>query len=324
MARGIWIMSFLLLSSLTAVTMAAGIEMTTVDNPGNAADANGFGSVDYVYHISKYEVTVGQYVEFLNAVAACDTHGLYDDEHMTQIIIRSGGDGKYTYASAEGMANRPITYVSFWDACRFANWLHNGSPTDRGQDLLSTEDGAYFLNGETAPEELVEREEDWRFAIASKNEWYKAAFHDASAKLAASYHAYATGDTISTEMANYGDVLGHTTDVGSYDERSDYYTYDQAGNVLEWNDTLAQDLITKLAEQDLLKRSLSDGSYLASADILGLNKQMPNVAAPSQSNGAWGFRIVSLPEPGSLAVFLASSAAIVARRRRRQSRLVAN
>ena len=46
----------------------------TVGNPGNAADQNyngfgNFGSVPYVYQMGKYDVTVGQYCQFLNAVA---------------------------------------------------------------------------------------------------------------------------------------------------------------------------------------------------------------------------------------------------------------
>ena len=34
--------------------------------------------MDYAYNIGTYEVTTGQYVAFLNAVAATDTYGLYN------------------------------------------------------------------------------------------------------------------------------------------------------------------------------------------------------------------------------------------------------
>ena len=50
------------------------LDMVTVGNPGNAGyvhrTAGTFGSVDHVYQIGKYEVTTGQYREFLNAKAA--------------------------------------------------------------------------------------------------------------------------------------------------------------------------------------------------------------------------------------------------------------
>ena len=65
------------------------IETVTVGNPGNDGELSGSGAdgygadricgaVDYVYNIGKFEVTAGQYTEFLNAVAATDTYGLYN------------------------------------------------------------------------------------------------------------------------------------------------------------------------------------------------------------------------------------------------------
>ncbi len=61
------------------------IETVPVGNLGNPDDVHGagYGGVDYAYRIGKYEVTAGQYVEFLNAVATpVDTYGLYDDGIM--------------------------------------------------------------------------------------------------------------------------------------------------------------------------------------------------------------------------------------------------
>ena len=61
------------------------LQFVTVGNPGNAPDTryNGIsvGSVDHVYQIGKYEVTAGQYTEFLNAVAKADPNGLYNALH---------------------------------------------------------------------------------------------------------------------------------------------------------------------------------------------------------------------------------------------------
>jgi len=39
--------------------------------------------VAYNYHIGKYDVTVGQYTAFLNAVAATDKYGLYIPQMAT-------------------------------------------------------------------------------------------------------------------------------------------------------------------------------------------------------------------------------------------------
>merc|ERR1711964_520416 len=97
-----------------ATTMSAQavvtIETVTIGNPGNGPDTNtsgnviaapeGAGRVTYVYEMGKYEVTQGQYTEFLNAVGATDTYGLYhpgmfddpalDDLKTTTMISQSG------------------------------------------------------------------------------------------------------------------------------------------------------------------------------------------------------------------------------------------
>ena len=138
--------------SASAVT----IDMLPVGNPGNAPDTryigNSVGDVDHVYQIGKYEVTAGQYTEFLNAVAKTDPNSLYNAK-MADIsfdisngfganIQRTGSSPNYSYSVAADWADRPVNYVSFWDAARFANWLHNGQPTG-AQGAGTTEDGAY-------------------------------------------------------------------------------------------------------------------------------------------------------------------------------------
>ena len=99
---------------------AVSIDMVTVGNAGNTNDTGGglIGAVAYDYQIGKYDVTIGQYTAFLNAVAATDTNSLYNSSMGTDLniagISQSNGSGSYTY-SVLGSANRPITYVSWWD-----------------------------------------------------------------------------------------------------------------------------------------------------------------------------------------------------------------
>ena len=64
-----------------AAAQAEMIETVHVENRGNLGeqsrlndgDSAHYGAVSYAYSIGKYEVTAGQYTEFLNAVAATDT-----------------------------------------------------------------------------------------------------------------------------------------------------------------------------------------------------------------------------------------------------------
>ncbi len=109
------------------------------------------------YRIAEYEVTAGQYAAFLNAVSKTDTCGLHNPymdydafpDRLGCNIKRSGSPGSYTCSVAPDWVNRPVNWVSWGDAARFANWLHNGQPTG-AQDLSTTEDGAWHLNVATS------------------------------------------------------------------------------------------------------------------------------------------------------------------------------
>ena len=74
--------------------------------------------------------------------------------------------------------NRPVNYVSWGDAARFCNWLHNGQPTG-AQDDTTTEEGAYDLDGATSDAALMEvrRSAGASWFIPTESEWYKAAYY---------------------------------------------------------------------------------------------------------------------------------------------------
>ena len=105
--------------SCCATAHAITIETVPIGNPGNANDpstGNLYGGVDYNYRIGKYDVTVGQYTAFLNAVAATDTYCHYNEWMATDsniaAIARSGVSGSYSY-SVISLPDHPITYVSW-------------------------------------------------------------------------------------------------------------------------------------------------------------------------------------------------------------------
>lgn len=241
------------------------IPTVTVGNPGNPDDTHGhgYGGVDYEYRIGKYEVTIGQYVEFLNAVAATDTYFLYspDMDHINHgcPITRNGVSGSYTYSfggrPGEEEANcgeHPITIVYWDDAARFCNWLHNGQPglgEPVPQDENSTEDGSYFFNGLSYSSTLdLVREPDATWVIPTHDEWYKAAYYDGCRGV---YYDYPTGTDVvpnngnpegrTGNTANFDDgdyTIGspiYSTVVGSFgNSESPYGTFDQGGNVWEY------------------------------------------------------------------------------------------
>lgn len=301
---------------LVASTASANISIDTVlvGDAGNANDPNDpyggisyinpYGGVGYDYHIGTYEVTNSQYTAFLNATAATDTHALYNPNMGASThggITRAGSSGTYTYSVKSGFGNKPVNFVSFWDAARFTNWLTSGD----------TETGVYNLNGTTAPSNntITRDATAWNnggVAVASENEWYKAAYYDGNGR----YTLYPMqSNSITTADANYDYSVGTVTDVGTYGaDPSHYGTFDQGGNLWEWNDTI----------RSTSNRVLRGGSYEDNS-----NNLHSSVRSSGGAEGEWefaGFRVSSLepiPEPSAYAAILGLFGLCVAVIRRR-------
>ncbi|MCF7731122.1 MAG: cadherin-like beta sandwich domain-containing protein [Akkermansiaceae bacterium] len=223
------------------------IEWVTVGDLNNPADTvvmgdgtSGYGSVNYAYQIAQNDTTISQYCEFLNAVAKSDPYKLYNWQMAIQAtiagILKSGSSGNFSYSVMGTSGNKPITFVGWFDAARFCNWMHNG------QGGGSTETGAYTLNG--AMDGIILKNSNATVWIPTENEWYKAAYYDPT-KRGSHYWAYPmqcdtpAGNTIG--VAHSANFNGYgTTDVGAYgaNSASHYGTNDQGGNVYQWNDAV--------------------------------------------------------------------------------------
>ena len=234
----------------------------TIDDPGNACkeDSRGcHGAVPYVYLINKFELTNAQYAEFLNAVASGDSDRLYAEYSLEQWrgIEIAGTPGNFSYHLKSGYERKPKLHVSYVNALRFANWLHNGQPIG-AQDDSTTEDGAYTITAQAVADKSITRNRGARFFVTSEDEWFKAAYYD---RELSDYWFYPTRSARTTRCAppsdelntaNCDHVVGYiqtgpnsyinsdmspVTDVGAYtNSASPYGTFDQGGNAAEWLD----------------------------------------------------------------------------------------
>lgn len=336
--------------SLAAATAQATVtfDWATIGNAGNAADTTGFGAVSYEYRIATTEVTNGQYAEFLNAVdpTGANTLELYDIRMANTfggIELQAGNAVGNRFVVQSGRSNNPVTYVSWFDSIRFTNWLHNG------QGSGDTETGAYTLVGGTSTPSnaaTITRSSEANYFLPNENEWYKAAYHDASSGTAGNYFLYATGSNSvpisdqpgtntgeSLSAVNYfnndddnsngfndgyavwdGSFSGNPfTDVGAYTEAdSPYGTFDQNGNVWEWNENTEVDVL------GTLEATLRGGSSLNTSDGEGFLRstfRLPFDLTVDNSNV--GFRVGSpVPEPSSLTLIAAGGVLALRRRRR--------
>jgi formylglycine-generating enzyme required for sulfatase activity len=212
------------------------IDTVAVADPGNPPDTNGLGTVLRRFRIGTFEVTNRQYVTFLNAVAAGDPNGLYNELMTTSDrggITRSGAPGSYTYQFKPNFEDKPVNAVSWYDAARFCNWLHHDQPTGpQGPGI--TEDGAYDMS---APGHLITRGFGARWYLPTHDEWYKTAYYDpidpgADAGGTPDYWFYPTrSDVMPTkaEADEFGDVVNPGPNVANYDKGADWN--DENGNV---------------------------------------------------------------------------------------------
>jgi sulfatase modifying factor 1 len=303
-------------STLTVANVLA--QSVLVGDPNNAADTTGVpnpvGAVADPFEIMMFEFTNEQYKNFLNSVAATDTYSLYNTNMGSNArggITRSGSPGSYSYAVRPDMGDKPVNFVSWFDAARVANWLENG-----GTSSSSTETGAYTLGGATSGA-AVSRNPGATIYIPTEDQWYKAAYYKGSGTNAG-YWDYATqSDTAPTAVtsgstgigsaggvgnsANYGlgadwnSQNGNVTTVGTNGGPSAYGVFDMGGNIMEWND---------LNGVGGLLRGLRGGGWINNS--FSLSSSSNSTSAPSNETHNIGFRLV--PEPATCSVALAGLA----------------
>ena len=192
-------------------------------------------AVNYTYQMGKYDVTIGQYCQFLNAVAGSDPYGLYANEVMQPGyyanwgIYRSVNGSNYVYSVPSGYANYPIYDITWGDAARFCNWLQNGQPTGP-EGPGTTETGAYTLDGALTDSDLmlVTRNVGATYFLPTEDEWYKAAYYKGGgtnagywdyttrSNTAPSHVLSATGTNNANYYNGYTDRTTFTTPVGEF------------------------------------------------------------------------------------------------------------
>jgi hypothetical protein len=188
--------------------------------------------------------------------------------------------------------------------------MANGQPTG-AQTSTTTENGAYNVNGATTGNAVAKNATNPNtsaaptFFIPNQNEWYKAAYYSPSLNSGSSgYYAYATqsntapGNVVGilvnqanynngvfsvTQSGSYGNNQNYLTDVGAFSGSGSFYgTFDQSGNVYQWND---------LDGAPGSSRGLRGGDWYNGA--FNVSSSNSSSLDPSHGNYDVGFRLAS-------------------------------
>jgi len=163
------------------------------------------GRVKYGYGIGQLEVTVDQWVDFLNTVdpSGRDPHHLYAESESSSAWPKYGqidfssalGRGRHYMVASPEWADKPYGFANFLRVARFTNSLYNGKVvskqassagafnyvTYRVRLSRQTETGMYKMAGNRL-----------EGATPSQNEWIKAAYYEPNGGGTYSYWKYPT------------------------------------------------------------------------------------------------------------------------------------
>ena len=328
-----------------------GHDFVKIGRPGNRdalpservhnVDWPDLGGVRHRYRIARTEVTATQWIEYVEAyepywVAA---GGGRNDSRFTSVLIRASNpnpaNGPPNYSIISPAATQTAVTMSWYNAARYCNWLHNGKVNEEWAFETGVYDTSTFgLVPGVGYFDQPEHSPGAKFWIPTLDEWTKAAYYDPD--------RYGEGeDGYWFNMAGQNEPLvsgppgvGQTSagsnfppgfdpltiSVGSYlDVQSPWGLFDTSGGVSEWTGTLVNDFVLSdgtLADPSRVHRG-SDfgGTYDGSADVIDLYPfQSSNpMAAPA------GLRLASaIPSPGTPFVWMTMLGWALPRRTRRR------
>ena len=230
--------------SVAVVPFTDAIYQSCTDAPQSSKGCQTLGSVKRPYGIGQLEITVSDWVTFLNTAdpTGRDRHDLYDPSEAASAWPKYGQidkssrakDGHHYSVSYPEWADKPYGFANFLRAARFVNSLYNGRllskrvTTSRGFDVVEyrvrlsrrSSRGMYDLPG--SARKGATRTSHRGFVIPSQDEWAKAAYYDPSGGGTFSYWKYptnqgvfgdgtATAPTPSTLDPTTGDVTNAAT-----------------------------------------------------------------------------------------------------------------
>ena len=297
-------------SSAQADTFGTGSNQFTVDfvEIGNTTNTNsslGYGAVPYQYRMGKYEISQLQ---------------------VTKATLL-GLAGVSTTASS---SNRPAASATWYEAAAFVNFLNTNSGKTAAYNLtlsnttwsmnLQATNQAWTLGGTN-----LYRNKDAFYFLPSENEWFKSAYYNPSNS---TYYIYPLGsNSAPTAIGTNGGTTAGTAvfapsifqipagpaEVERAGGLTPYGVMGGAANVWDWVESAFDGTNSTGGENRTFR-----GAAYSQLGIL-INSSYRQSVAPDTSAADMGFRVASVPEPSTYALFLLGAGAAYFWKRRKRS-----
>jgi formylglycine-generating enzyme required for sulfatase activity len=294
----------------TADTFAIGtpnqFNIDFVPISGATNPTSGYGIVDHDYRMGTCEITNDQWNKFTASLGVP--------------VTGTSSQNGYGFSSYSTGTNVPTDSVSWYETAQFVNWLNTSSGNQPAYKFTGTQGQSdYTFAPWISTDSGYDASNPYRntaakYFLPSENEWVKAAYWNGT-----TLQTYATIGDVFPAQGNGSSGTGwnyynngYATDpigpwaVGSGSQELNG-TYDMMGNDLEW-------IESPYPSGDFgagSTRGLRGGiwcwgsHYLASSGPHDLDD-------PSLEDRVVGFRVASVPEPGSIALAVAGGLCLLA------------
>lgn len=291
-SKTIQISAFLLLVG-AGIATADSLEFVNIGSAGNAADTTGYGAVGYDFQISKTEISIAQYQQ----------SGL------------GGGDFWNTGGQTIG-TNAPAASISWNQAAAYCNWL---TETANGNSSKN----AYTFSGATVT--AIKARTDILsdggvvYVIPTEDEWYKAAYFTGTG-----YSLFSDGSGTAPANAIYGLGGAGNPEVVEHPSLEQNNTLNMGGNVQEWlEDATAGGEALNLSDPSQ-GMALRGGSYAYGDANMAKDFRFTagGLVTRNGESEDTGFRVVAIPEPGTISLMSLSTVSLFLTRTMRRRKRV--
>jgi len=309
-----------LTSPAQADTFGTGVNQFTIDfvdisastNPTvaqtNEGGLDGFGIVNNSYRMGVYEITNDQWNKF---VAIDGTP-------------KGNPSIAYNSSATHTGTNVPTNNVSWYEAAQMVNWLNTSEGHLPAYKFTGTQGGpdyalATWSAAEAAGGTNLYRHKDAFYFLPTDDEWFKAAYWNGS-----EIQGYATkpGDTLhqgdgtngtgwNYRHGGYATDPGSSWDVGSGSEELNG-TFDMMGNNVEWMESPYSDPSYAAGSSRGLRGGYWGSSHSGHPSYPSfLHASARTYNGPAAEVSHTGFRVASVPEPGTTALLLGAAFAVL-------------